>query len=47
VEPEKMAVAGQQLGKHIPTAMNTHATTEELLDMVFSMQSVLSQILKM
>jgi hypothetical protein len=28
------------LGKHIPAAINTHATREELLDALFSMQSV-------
>jgi hypothetical protein len=27
-----MAIAGQWLSKHIPAAMNTHATVEELLD---------------
>jgi hypothetical protein len=34
----------QRLGKHVPAAMNTHATTE-LLDAVFSMRSVSYQIL--
>jgi hypothetical protein len=40
-----MAFAGQQLGKHIPMATNTHATLEELVDAVFSIRSVLYQIL--
>jgi hypothetical protein len=31
----------EQLGKHIPAAMDMHATIEELLEMVFSMQSLL------
>jgi hypothetical protein len=35
VEPEEMAVARQWLGKHFPLVMNTHVTTEELLDIVF------------
>jgi hypothetical protein len=30
----------QQIGKHIPLAMNTHTTVELLLDTVFSTQSV-------
>jgi hypothetical protein len=33
-------VARQQLSKHISTAMNTYSTTEELLDMSFSMRSM-------
>jgi hypothetical protein len=41
VESEETAVTRQRLGKHIPAATNTHATMEELLDMVFSVQSVL------
>jgi hypothetical protein len=50
VEPEKQLllangsertfVSRQQLGKHIPAAMDTHATTEVLLEMVFSIQSL-------
>jgi hypothetical protein len=28
------------LGKHIPAATDTHATIEELLEMVFSTQSM-------
>jgi hypothetical protein len=47
VEQEKMSVAGQKLGKHDLTAINTQATIEELLDTVFSVQSVLYRILKM
>jgi hypothetical protein len=42
MEPEEMAVARQRLSKHFPTATNTHTTVEELLVVVFSMQSVLS-----
>lgn len=40
-------VARQQLGKHIPTAMNTHVTIQELLDVVFCTQSVPYQTLNM
>jgi hypothetical protein len=29
VEPQQTSVARQQLGKHIPVAMNTHATIDE------------------
>jgi hypothetical protein len=36
-------VAMQWLGEKITVAMNTHATTEELLDALFYMQSVLYQ----
>jgi hypothetical protein len=32
-----MAVAKQRLRKYVSAAMNTHATTEELLDAVISM----------
>jgi hypothetical protein len=35
-------VARQWLGKHVPTATNTYATKEELLDVVFFMQCVVS-----
>jgi alkylhydroperoxidase/carboxymuconolactone decarboxylase family protein YurZ len=31
------AVSRQQLGEHIPAAMDTHATIEVLLETVFSM----------
>jgi hypothetical protein len=47
LEPEETAVAVQQLGKHVPMVTNTHATIEGLLDAVFSMLSVLYQILNM
>jgi hypothetical protein len=33
-------VAMQELSKYIPTAKNTHASIEEMLDKSFSMQSV-------
>lgn len=36
VEPEETAVDRKRLDKHVPTAMNTHARTAELLEMVFS-----------
>jgi hypothetical protein len=36
-------IAGQWLGKHIPAAMNTHATIEELLYMLSSMWSIADQ----
>jgi hypothetical protein len=35
-----MAIAKQWLGKHVPVATNTNTTKEELLDIVFSMQSM-------
>jgi hypothetical protein len=34
MEPEETAVARQEVGKHVPAAMNTHAIIE-LLDAVF------------
>jgi hypothetical protein len=37
---KEMAVAMERLGKHVPAATNTHATIEELLKTVFSMQSM-------
>jgi hypothetical protein len=47
VEQEQKAVARQRLGEYFPAARNTHATIVELLDAVFSMQSVSYQILNM
>jgi hypothetical protein len=38
------AVARQRLGKHVPAAMTTQPTVEELLVAVFYMQSVSYQI---
>jgi hypothetical protein len=38
-------VARQRLGKHVPTAMNTHVTIEELLDAVFSVPSVSQHVI--
>jgi hypothetical protein len=35
------AVAREHLGKHVPVAMEMHATIKELLGMVLSIQSVL------
>jgi hypothetical protein len=40
VEKEVMADARQQRGKHASKVMNTHATIEELLEVVFSVPSV-------
>jgi hypothetical protein len=40
VEREETSISRQQLGKHASMAMNTHATTEELLEAVSSTQSV-------
>jgi hypothetical protein len=34
---KEKVVAGQRHGKHLYTVMNTHTTTEELLEMVLSM----------
>jgi hypothetical protein len=38
MEPEETVVSRQRLGKHVLAANNTHGTTEELLDAVFSMR---------
>jgi hypothetical protein len=40
VKPEATAVARQQLGKHVPMAMNTCIRIEELLDAVTFMWSI-------
>jgi hypothetical protein len=40
-EPEEVTVARQQRSKHAPTATDMHATIEELLEGVFSVQSIL------
>jgi hypothetical protein len=40
VEPKQTAVARQRFGKHIPVAMNTHATVEKPLEAVFTMWSM-------
>jgi hypothetical protein len=45
VEPEEATIS--RLGKNVPAATDTHATILELLDAVFSMRSVLYQILCM
>jgi hypothetical protein len=42
--PRPNPVARQRLGKHVPAAMNTHATIEELLDVAFYMRLVSYQI---
>jgi alkylhydroperoxidase/carboxymuconolactone decarboxylase family protein YurZ len=39
VESEERAVARERLSKHISAATNTNATTEELLEALFSMRS--------
>jgi hypothetical protein len=36
VEKEEVAIATQSCGKHISAAINQHATTDELLEAVFS-----------
>jgi ribosome-interacting GTPase 1 len=41
VEPEELAVARQQLNKHVSVAMDMQATIKELLETMFSMQSML------
>lgn len=38
-KPEEMITARQWFGKHVPVALNIH-TTEKLLEVVFSMQSI-------
>jgi primase-polymerase (primpol)-like protein len=43
VRPEEASVARQWLSKYIPATMNTHATTEELLDVLFYMWFVSCQ----
>jgi hypothetical protein len=40
VEPEEISNGRQQFSKHVPAATVTCATTEELLEVVFAMQSV-------
>jgi hypothetical protein len=40
MEQAEVAIAKQWHGKHVSTAVNQHATIEELLEAVFSMQSV-------
>jgi hypothetical protein len=40
-------IASQCLSKHVPLATNIHATIEELSDVVFSLWSLLYQILSM
>jgi hypothetical protein len=40
-ETEEAAIAMHQLSKHAPTTTDTHATVEGLLEVVFSMQSML------
>jgi uncharacterized protein YdgA (DUF945 family) len=40
VEPEETPTARQRLGKQVSVAMDMQATTEELLGMTFSIQSM-------
>jgi hypothetical protein len=40
VEQEKAAVARQRRGKHISAATNKHATTDELMEVAFSIPSL-------
>jgi hypothetical protein len=42
METEKTAVARPQLGKHVSAAMKQHATTDELLESMFSVWFMLS-----
>jgi hypothetical protein len=44
MEAEDTGVARQRFDKYVPEATSTHATTEELLAVVFSMRSVWYQI---
>jgi hypothetical protein len=41
MNPEKISTARQRHGKHISAVMNNHTTTGELLESMFSTQSVL------
>jgi hypothetical protein len=41
VVPEETASARQRLNKHISTSTDMHATIEDLLERMFSMQSML------
>jgi hypothetical protein len=41
VEPDEADLVRQRLDKHVSEATDTHATTEELLEVVFSVRSVL------
>jgi hypothetical protein len=36
-DPEKIIIARQQYGKHVSVVINNHTTTEELLEVLFSM----------
>jgi hypothetical protein len=39
-DPENTSIAKQWHGKHLSALTNNHATTKELLEAVFSVQSV-------
>jgi hypothetical protein len=39
-ESEEPFIARQRLGKRVPAATDTNATTEELLETMFSLQAV-------
>jgi hypothetical protein len=45
VGQEETPVARQRLGKHVPALTNAHGTVVDLLDAVFSVRSVMYQIL--
>jgi hypothetical protein len=47
VEQEEAAIAMQQHSEHVSAAMNQHTTTEELLEAVFSVWSMLRLIVRM
>jgi hypothetical protein len=38
VDPEKLSIARQQYSKHVSAVTNNHTTTEELLEVMFSMR---------
>jgi hypothetical protein len=40
-DPEKTSTARQRRGKHVSVVTNNYATTEELLEAVFSVRSML------
>jgi hypothetical protein len=39
-EPEETSIARQWLGKYIPMAMDIHASTKKLFEVVFTLQSI-------
>jgi hypothetical protein len=47
VKPKETSIARQWLGECVPVATNMHAAIEEIIYVVFSMQSVSSEVLNM